>query len=243
MFTSALPNLLTYDPGFAYELAVILADGLRRMYARGEDVFYYLTLYNENYLMPPMPAGVEDGIIKGLYRFKPGPERGKYRAHLFGSGPLLREALRAQQILADKFGVSADVWSVTSYKQLRNGALNAARWNRLHPLDPPRKSYLEQTLEEETGVFVAVSDHIKMVPDQIAPWVRGGLTTLGTDGFGRSDTRERLRRFFEVDAECTAIATLFALAEKGLLERSVVQKAIKVLDVDPEKVYPHIYGH
>jgi len=165
------------------------------------------------------------------------------RAHLFGSGPILREALRAQQILAEKFGVSADVWSATSYKQLRNDALGAARWDRLHPMDSPRKSYLETTLEEERGAFVAVSDHMKMVPDQIAPWIPGGLTTLGTDGFGRSDTRERLRRFFEVDAECTAIATLSALAEKGQLERSVVQKAIKELDVDPEKVHPHIYGH
>ena len=243
MLTSALPNLLTYDPAFAYELAVILADGLRRMYVAAEDGFYYLTLYNENYLMPPMPPGAEEGILKGLYKFKAGPESGKLRAHLFGSGPLLREALRAQQILAEKFDVSADVWSVTSYKQLRNEALDAARWNRLHPLAPPRKSYLESTLEREKGVFVAVSDHMKMVPDQIAPWVRGGLTTLGTDGFGRSDTRERLRRFFEVDAECTVIATLFALAEKDELERNLVQKAIKQLDVDPEKVHPHIYGH
>jgi pyruvate dehydrogenase E1 component len=243
MLTSALPNLLTYDPAFAYELAVILTDGLRRMYVAGEDVFYYVALYNENYLMPAMPAGVEQGILNGLYKFIAGPESGKLRAHLFGSGPILREALRAQQILAEKFGVSADVWSATSYKQLRNEALGAARWNRLHPMEPPRKSYLETTLEKERGVFVAVSDHMKMVPDQIAPWIPGGLTTLGTDGFGRSDTRERLRRFFEVDAECTAIATLSALAEKGQLERSVVQKAIKELDVDPEKVHPHIYGH
>ncbi len=240
ILSSALPTLLTYDPAFTYELAVILADGLRRMYVEQEDVFYYLTLYNENYSMPPMPPGAEGGILRGLYKFKAGPRQGKSRAHIFGSGPILREALRAQQILAEEFAVSADVWSATSYKLLRNDALRAARWNRLHPLEPPRKSYLETTLEKEDGVFVAVSDHMKIVPDQVAPWVPGGLTTLGTDGFGRSDTRERLRRFFEVDAECTTIATLAALAEKGHLERNVVQKAIKELDVDPEKLHPHV---
>jgi len=240
ILSSAMPTLLTYDPAFVYELAVIMADGMRRMYVEGEDIFYYLTLYNENYVMPPMPEGAEDGILKGLYKFKPGPEKGKFKAHIFGSGPILREALRAQQILAEKFEVSADVWSATSYKLLRNDALRTARWNMLHPLEPPKKAYVGTALEKERGVFVAVSDHMKIVPDQIAPWVPGRLTTLGTDGFGRSDTRERLRRFFEVDAECTAVAALYALAEKGELDRSVVQKAIKELDVDPEKLHPQI---
>jgi pyruvate dehydrogenase E1 component len=190
--------------------------------------------------MPPMPAGVEEGILKGLYRFKPGPEKKKLKAHIFGSGPIINQALRAQEILAENYGVSADVWSATSYKLLRTDALRCKRWNMLHPAEPPKKSYVETLLEAEKGVFVAVSDHIKLVPDQIAPWVPGGLTTLGTDGFGRSDTRPRLRRFFEVDAECTVIATLCALAQQGQVGPRVVQKAIRELAVDPEKVHPQI---
>jgi pyruvate dehydrogenase E1 component len=240
LLSSTIPTLLTYDPAFAYEVAVIIADGLRRMYVEGEDLFYYLTLYNENYAMPPMPDGAEEGILKGLYKFKTGPQNLPLKAQLLGSGPILREALRSQEILADKFHVSADVWSATSYKMLRSDALRVKRWNMLHPEEPPRKSYLELSLENEKGVFVAVSDNLKLVQDQIAPWVPGGLTTLGTDGFGRSDTRERLRRFFEVDAESIVIATLYALAEKGQVERSVVSKAIKELGVDPEKVHPQL---
>jgi pyruvate dehydrogenase E1 component len=240
ILSATIPNLLTYDPAFAYEVAVIIAEGMRRMYVEGEDVFYYLTLYNENYIMPPMPAGVEDGILKGLYKFKTGPEKKKLRAHIFGSGPIIREALRAQQILAEKFDVSADVWSATSYKLLRNDALRTKRWNMLHPAESPKQSYLETLLENEKGAFIAVSDNIKIVPDQIAPWIPGGLTTLGTDGFGRSDTREQLRRFFEVDAESTVIATLYALAEKGEVDKRMVAKAIKDLGVDPEKGHPQI---
>jgi len=240
ILSSPLPTLLTYDPAFTYELAVIINDGMKRMFVEGEDIFYYLTLYNENYVMPAMPQGAEEGILKGLYRFKAGPEKAKFKAHILGSGPIIREALRAQQILAEKFDVSADVWSATSYKLLRNDALRCKRWNMLHPAEPQKKSYVETLLEKEQGMFVAVSDSIKLVPDQIAPWVPGGLTTLGTDGFGRSDTRERLRRFFEVDAESTVLATLSALSEKGQIERSVVAKAIKQLDVDPEKVWPHV---
>jgi pyruvate dehydrogenase E1 component len=232
--------LMTYDPAFAYEVAVIIADGMRRMFVEGEDLFYYLTLYNENHVMPPMPAGVEEGILKGLYRFRAAPEDKKLKAHLLGSGPIIHQALRAQQVLAERYGVSADVWSATNYKLMRNEALSAQRWNRLHPTQPPQKSYLETLLAKEKGVFVAVSDNIRLVPDQIAPWVPGGLTTLGTDGFGRSDTRGRLRRFFEVDAECTVIATLQALAQRGQLKPSVVEKAIRELDVDPDKVHPQI---
>ena len=210
------------------------------MYVEGEDVFYYLALYNENYSMPPMPEGVEEGILRGLYKFKPGPERKRLKANILGSGPILREALRAQEILAERYDVAADVWSATSYKLLRNDALRARRWNMLHPAEEPKRSYLETLLEKEQGAFVAVSDNLKLVPDQIAPWVPGGLLTLGTDGFGRSDTRERLRRFFEVDAELTVIATLYALAEKGQLDKGVVASAIKDLGVDPEKAAAHI---
>jgi pyruvate dehydrogenase E1 component len=210
------------------------------MFAEGEDIFYYLSLYNENYPMPPMPSGVEDGILKGLYKFKPGPDGKKLKAHIFGSGSIINSALKAQEILAERYGVSADVWSATSYKQLRMDALRCKRWNMLHPAEPRKKSHVEMLLAKEQGVFVAVSDNIRAVPDQIAPWVPGGLMTLGTDGFGRSDTRARLRRFFEIDAESTVIATLYTLAESGQIARQLVAKAIKDLGVDPEKVQPQI---
>ncbi len=236
--TTAIPSLRVYDPAFAYETALIVADGMRRMYVENEDVFYYLALYNENYPMPAMPEGAETGILKGLYRFRAWPERRKLKAHIFGSGPIINQALRAQEILAEKYGVAADVWSATSYKSLRTDALRCERWNLLHPTQPPRKPYVRSLLEKERGVFVAVSDNVKLVPDQIAPWVPGGLTTLGTDGFGRSDTRPRLRRFFEIDAECTVVATLYALARQGKIKPQFVQKAMKDLGVDPEKAHP-----
>ncbi len=237
---SAIPTLLAYDPAFAYEVAVIVADGLKRMYQDGEELFYYLALYNENLVMPPMPEGVEDGILKGLYRFKAGVGGRKLKAHLLASGPIIVEALRAQMILAERYGVSADVWSATNYKLLRNEALRTRRWNMLHPTAPPRQPHVQALLEKEPGVFVAVSDNVKAVPDQIAPWVPGGLVALGTDGFGRSDTRPALRRFFEVDAEMTVVATLHALAERGRVGRQLVARAIKDLDVNPEKAHPQI---
>jgi pyruvate dehydrogenase E1 component len=240
LLASTIPTCLPYDPAFSFELAVIVADGLRRMYVENEDIFYYLSLYNENYSMPPMPAGVEDGILKGLYKFKAGAEGKKARAHIFGSGTIIQSALKAQEILAERYGVSADVWSATSYKLLRTDALRCQRWNMLHPTEPPKKSYVENLLAKEQGAFVAVSDNIRTVPDQIAPWVPGGLFTLGTDGFGRSDTRARLRRFFEVDVESTVIGTLYALAEKNLIGREVVAQAIKDLGVDPEKIQPQL---
>ncbi len=238
VLASTIPTLVTYDPAFAYEIAVIISDGLKRMFREGEEIFYYLTLYNENYTMPPMPEDAEEGILRGLYRYRRSEAPGKLRAHLLGSGPILREVLRAQEILGEHFGVSADVWSATSYKRLRNEALNARRWNMLHPTAPPRKSFLETMLEREQGPFVAASDYMKIVPDQIAPWVPGGLMTLGTDGFGRSDTRPALRRFFEIDAEMIAVAALFALAEQGKIKKLTVEKAIRTLKIDPEKMYP-----
>ncbi|MGE5301954.1 MAG: pyruvate dehydrogenase (acetyl-transferring), homodimeric type [Alphaproteobacteria bacterium] len=238
ILASTIPTLRTYDPAFAYEIAVIVRDGLRRLYVDGEEYFYYLTLYNENYEMPDMPDGIEQGILKGLYRFNSAPKGKRYKAHIFGSGPLLREAIRAQEILAEQYDVSADVWSATSYKLLRGEALRTKRWNMLHPTAPKKHSYLETILQNEEGVFVAASDYMKIVPDQIAPWVPGGLMTLGTDGFGRSDTRSSLRRFFEVDAELIVIATLFALYQKGSLAGETVEAAIKRLGVDPEKQFP-----
>jgi pyruvate dehydrogenase E1 component len=238
LLTTTIPTLITYEPAFTYEIAVIVTEGLRRMYEQGEDVFYYMCLHNENYPMPPMPEGVEEGILKGLYKFQGGPDAKKHKAHIFGSGTILREALRAQQILAERYDVSADVWSATSYKLLKTDLQRCSRWNMLHPTEPPRKAYLQQILEGEQGVFVAVSDNIKMVPDQIAPWVPGGLATLGTDGFGRSDTRANLRRFFEIDAECTTIAVLYELARRGAIDNQTVAQAIKDLGVDPEKAFP-----
>jgi pyruvate dehydrogenase E1 component len=255
LHASTIPTCLPYDPAFGYELAVIVADGLRRMYVENEDIFYYLSLYNENYSMPPMPAGVEDGILKGLYKFKPGsagvspaqtklaggtPALPGIKAHIFGSGPIIQSALKAQETLAERYGVSADVWSATSYKLLRTDAIRCQRWNMLHPTEQPKKNYVETLLAKEQGAFVAVSDNIRTVPDQIASWVPGGLFTLGTDGFGRSDTRARLRRFFEVDAESTVIATLYALTAKGLVEPQIVEKAIKDLGVNPEKIQPQL---
>ncbi|MBI4430504.1 MAG: pyruvate dehydrogenase (acetyl-transferring), homodimeric type [Candidatus Omnitrophica bacterium] len=240
LLASAVPTVAAYDPAFAYEIAVIIQDGLKRMYKAGEEIYYYITLYNENHPMPDMPKGAEEGILKGLYKFKAGPKGKKSAVQIFGSGPIILQALRAQEILGERYDVSADIWSATSYKQLRSDALKAKRWNLFHPEEAPKKSYLESILEKEAGPFVAVSDCMKMVPDQIAPWVPGGLLTLGTDGFGRSDSRPGLRRFFEVDAECVAIAALYALSEKGTVPKSVVAMAIKDLGVDPEKSYPQI---
>ena len=239
LLASVVPSVVAYDPAYAYELAVILEDGMKRMYEKGDDIYYYISLYNENHAMPPMPAGARDGILKGLYKVHAGDKKKKIKAQIFGSGPILLHALKAAEILDSQYGVCADVWSATSYKQLRSDALKADRWNMLHPQAEPKKSYLENILAKEEGVFVAVSDYMKIVPDQISPWVPGGLTVLGTDGYGRSDTRENLRRFFEIDNEMIVIATLYALAKKKLVERSAVAKAIKDLNVNPEKVFPH----
>ncbi|HEX5758699.1 MAG TPA: pyruvate dehydrogenase (acetyl-transferring), homodimeric type, partial [Thermoanaerobaculia bacterium] len=213
VLASTVPNLLAYDPAYAYEIAAIVRAGLERMYVRREDVFYYITLTNENYPMPAKPEGADEGILKGLYRFRAAEAaEGRPRVQLFGSGSLLNEALRAQEILAERYGVAADVWSATSYKELRRDALEAERWNFLHPEAAPRRSYLETVLDGVEGPIVAVSDYMRSVPDQIARWLPGRFFALGTDGFGRSDTRAALRRFFEVDAESVAVAALHRLA-------------------------------
>jgi len=239
LLASAIPNLVAYDPAFAYEIAVIIQDGIRRMYEKQEDIFYYMTLGNENYAMPQMNEHNHEGIVRGIYKFKPGPtDATMVKAHLFGSGSLIMEALRAQTILAERYHVSADVWSVTSYKELRREALEVDRWNRLHPLETPRVSYIESILKDEEGPFIAVSDYMKQVAEQIYPWVPGGLIALGTDGFGRSDSRPALRRFFEVDAECLTLATLNALSRQNKIEKKTVQQAITDLNIDPEKQNP-----
>lgn len=234
---STIPTLYAYDPAFAYELAVIIQDGMRRMYQEGEEIFYYIQLYNENMPMPPMPEGVEEGILKGIYKYQDGPVGQEHKAQIFGSGPIINSALEAQKILAEKYNVSADVWSVTNYKQLRTEALRCRRSNMLHPQDQPEKSFLEKALEGSHGPFVAVSDALKIVADQIREWVPGYYLTLGTDGFGRSDTREELRRFFEIDTESTVIAVLYSLSQEGKIPSSVVKQAITDLKVDPEKSF------
>ncbi len=222
---------------------MIIQNGLERMYFNREDIFYYITLGNENYPMAPMPRGAGEGILKGLYKFKPMPRKargGKTRlkAHLFGSGSILREALRAQEILAERYHVAADVWSATSYKELRRDALACERWNLLHPTQKPRVPYVTRLLQKEEGPVVAATDYMKIVPEQIERWVPGGLYALGTDGFGRSDTREALRRFFEVDAETMVVAVLYQLAQRGEIKLELVKKAIDELKIDPDKPDP-----
>lgn len=242
LIATTVPTLKAYDPAYAYELGIIIQDGLKRMYQDNECTFYYLSVYNENYVMPEMPAGVVDGVLKGLYRVSQGANGKKQgpKAQLFGSGTILREVLRAQSILAEKFGVSADVWSVTSYSELCRNATAAERWNRLHPKDDSQQSYLEATLGGVEGPFIAVSDNIRLVPEQIRRWIPGRYTVLGTDGFGRSDTRESLRRHFEIDAECTAYFTLETLAAEGSFDKKKLPKALKDLGIDPEKIDPAV---
>ncbi|MBX3028446.1 pyruvate dehydrogenase (acetyl-transferring), homodimeric type [bacterium] len=238
VLASVVPTLCAYDPAFAYELAVIVQDGLRRMFSDGEDCFYYLTVYNEQYPMPAMPAGVEHGIRRGLYQIAPAPPlAGAPRIHLFGSGAVLREALAAQPLLAER-GVAAAVWSATSYSELRRDALACERWNRLHPEQPPRQPYVSACLADAPWPVVAVSDYMKAVPDQVARFVPAGLVPLGTDGFGRSDTREALRRFFEIDAASITVAALAELARRGSIPTERVTEAIRELAVDPDAADP-----
>ncbi len=239
LLASVVPTVHAYDPAFAYEIAVIVQDGLRRMYAEGEPCFYYLTVYNELYPMPGMPEGVADGIRRGLYKLAPAAtadERAP-RVHLFGSGPIVREALAAQQLLGER-GVAANVWSVTSYTELRREALACERWNMLHPGEPERVPYVTQMLADDPWPVIAASDYMKAVADQIARFVPGGLRPLGTDGFGRSDTRDALRRFFEIDAAAITVAALSELAGRGAIDAARVKQAIADLGVDPEQVDP-----
>jgi pyruvate dehydrogenase E1 component len=209
------------------------------MYKEGENIFYYITVMNEPYAMPAMPKGVEDGILKGLYKFRAATnKKSKLRAHLLGSGAILNEVLRAQDMLDKNYGVAADVWSVTSYKCLYTDAIETERWNRLHPDDTPRVPYVTQCLGDEQGVFVAASDYLKVLPGMLSKWIPRRVATLGTDGFGRSESRESLREFFEVDARFITVATLHELAQDGLVGEATVQNAIKDLGINPDKPNP-----
>jgi pyruvate dehydrogenase E1 component len=240
VIASLVPTVRAYDPAYAYEISVIVEDGIRRMYVDGEDVFYYLTVANEAYPQEPMPEGAEEGILRGLYKLRAAadPDAGP-RVHLFGSGSILREALRAQELLATR-GVAADVWSVTSYNELRRDALAVERWNMLHPLETPRVPYVRQVLDSEPWPVIAASDYVKALPLTLTPYVPDGLHALGTDGFGRSETRESLRRFFEVDAESICVAALHELARREEIEPQRVQEAIVELGIDPDKPDPAV---
>jgi pyruvate dehydrogenase E1 component len=236
-----VPNCQSYDPAFAYELATIIEDGIKRMYHDQEDIFYYLTVMNENYEHPPMPEGSKEGILKGMYVCKPTSKpKAKLRAQLFGSGTILTEALKAQQILEEKYDVGADVWSITSYVNLHRDGHACERWNRLHPADKPRVPYVTKVTKNAPGVFVSASDYLKVLPDSIDRWLPKPLQALGTDGFGRSDSRAALRNFFEVDARFIVLATLYALMQDKQVDAELVSKAIKDLGIDTEKLNPAI---
>jgi pyruvate dehydrogenase E1 component len=242
LIASTIPNCISYDPTFAYELAVIIRDGLRRMYEVQEDIYYYITVMNENYPHPEMPAGAEEGILKGMYLFQEGSASDKTDAsltvQLLGSGTILREVIAAAEILEKGYGVTADIWSVTSFNELRREALDAVRWNLLHPTEPARLSYVGTCLTDRPGPVVAATDYMKVFADQIREFVPGRYKVLGTDGFGRSDTRPRLRRFFEVDRYYVALAALKALAEEGSITAGVVDQAIAKFGIDPDKPNP-----
>ena len=238
VLASVIPSVLAYDPGFAYELAVIVREGIDRMYGeRNEDVFYYITIYNENWPQLPKADGVEEGILRGLYRLREATA-GSRRVQLLASGPILQQALRAQQMLAERYDVAADVWSATSFQQLRNDALDAERWNRLHPDAEQRIAYVRQCLAPTEGPIIAATDYLKAVPDMVARWIDRPYTVLGTDGFGRSDTREALRDHFEVNAEQIAYAALHGLCLDGRSTPDELKRAIGELGIDPGASQP-----
>jgi pyruvate dehydrogenase E1 component len=237
LVATTVPNCVAYDPTFAYELAVIVQDGMRRMYQDQENVFYYITCMNENYPHPAMPAGVAQGILNGMYLLQIGG-RGKVRVTLFGSGTILREVQAAAELLERDYGVPADVYSVTSFSELRRNALEIERWNMLHPGEARRQNYIQQALADREGPFIAATDYMKTVPDQIRQWIPGRYAVLGTDGYGRSDSRAELRRFFEIDRHYVVVAALKALADDGKIEKQTVVKAIQTFGIDPEKPNP-----
>ncbi|HPQ25920.1 MAG TPA: pyruvate dehydrogenase (acetyl-transferring), homodimeric type [Gammaproteobacteria bacterium] len=233
-----IPNCRAYDPTFGYELAVILHDGMKKMYEQQQNVFYYVTVMNENYIQPVMPEGVEDGIIRGMYLYRQG-SRKKKRVQLLGSGTILREVIAAAALLEDEWNIAADVWSVTSFSELRREAIDIERWNMLHPMDKPRVPFVTRTLDGQKGPVVAATDYIRSFPEQILPYLGDkSFIALGTDGFGRSDRRSQLRKFFEVNRHYVVVAALKALADSGEVDASLVAQAIKAYKIDPEKPNP-----
>jgi pyruvate dehydrogenase E1 component len=234
---STIANCVSYDPTYAYELAVIIHDGLQRMFEEDQDIYYYITVMNENYEHPPMPEGSEQGILKGMYRIRQGA-KGTSRVQLLGSGTILREVIAAAGLLQEDFGIEADIWSVTSFNQLGREGTEVQRWNMLHPEAEPRVSYVETCLKVSAGPIIAATDYIRAYADQIRKFIDRRYVVLGTDGFGRSDTRAKLRHFFEVNRYYVTIAALKALADDGAIKPGVVNTAIKKYDIDPEKPNP-----
>jgi pyruvate dehydrogenase E1 component len=244
VLASTVPNCISYDPTYGYELAVIIQDGMRRMYQEQEDVYYYITVMNENYAHPAMPEGVEKGILSGMYLFsegksKKGAGKNDLRVQLIGSGTILRELIAGAELLEKDFGIAADIWSATSMNELRRDGLEVTRWNMLHPEETPRRSYVEQCLKDRTGPVIAATDYMKVYADQIRPFIpTHNFIALGTDGFGRSDTRQALRGFFEVNRHYVAVAAMKALADEEALPRAKVTEAIQKYGIDTEKPDP-----
>ncbi len=239
LFSSTIPNCVSYDPTYSYEVAVIVQEGLRRMYAEQQDIFYYLTVMNENYSHPAMPEGAAEGILKGMYLLRPADAAaGGPKVQLMGSGTILREVIAGADLLAQDWGVSADIWSCPSFTELRRDALAVERWNMLHPTETPKKSWVETCLEGSEGPTIAASDYMRLFAEQIRAFVPGRYRVLGTDGFGRSDYRKRLRHFFEVDRQWVAVAALESLAKEGKVPAARVAEAIAKYGLDPEKPNP-----
>ena len=238
LMAATIPNCKAYDPSYAYELAVIIQDGLYRMYEKQENRFYYITVMNENYTHPDMPKGVEEGIIKGMYLLQEGAKKAKKRVQLLGSGTILREVIAAAKLLEEDYGLGTDIWSVTSFTELRRDGLEAERCNRLHPEAKPRQAYVSKLLADRRGPIIAATDYMRLYADQIRPFLEAPYTVLGTDGYGRSDTRERLRYFFEVNAKFIALAALEALVNQGEMPRSTLKEALKRYGINSEKQDP-----
>jgi pyruvate dehydrogenase E1 component len=237
LHSGLIPNCVSYDPTYSYEMAVIIQDGLRRMYQQDESVFYYITALNENYPHPDMPKGCEAGILRGIYPFSKGGKK-KKRVQLLGSGAILREVEAAAALLETDWKVSADVWSATSFIELKRDGDDASRWNRLHPEAEPRKAYVTQVLEKSSGPIIAATDYVQLYAEQIRPYMPRSYTTLGTDGYGRSDTREALRKFFEVDRHSIVVAALKALADEGEGDYKTVSEAINKYGINADSPNP-----
>ena len=239
IMASMIPNCISYDPTYAYEMATIVEDGIKRMHENKENIFYYVTALNENYKHPEIPSHVKkEDILKGMYLFKEFRNKGKATVQLFGSGSILNETIKAAQILSEEFGIDSDVWSITSYSEIQREGAETLRWNQLHPDKEPRKTYIEKCLEGRSGPIIAASDYIRSHIDQIRPYIKTNFLTLGTDGYGRSDTRRELRKFFEVNKESIVVNTLSTLSKEQKIASKVVKDAIKKYNIDPDKPYP-----
>jgi len=238
LLSSNIPNCVSYDPTFAYEMAVILRDGIKRMHEKKENIFYYITAMNENYSHPEKPKGSDEGILKGMYLFKEFKNKGKVKVQLLGSGTILREIISAAKTLSEEFGVDSDIWSVTSFNELRKDGMETERWNLLHPEEKSKKSFVQKCLESRDGPVIAASDYVRSFSDQLRPYVQKPFYSFGTDGYGRSDTRKNLRKFFEVDKEHIVAYTLSALSREQLIESKKAEKALKKYKIDPNKLFP-----